>query len=101
MHKFSMKGLDGNSVEFSIPLDADLTEMLEQFTLYLKAIGYPVPEGEVLDFSPENGYSDKGWDKILEDSVSETKPKSLWDATPQEWNQASYNLKVKYEGISE
>ena len=88
-----MKSLDGNTVEFSIPLDADLTEM--------KAIGYPVPEGEVLDFSPENGYSDKGWDKILEDSVSDTKPKSLWDATPQEWNQASYNLKVKYEGISD
>lgn len=105
-------------VEFTVPSDADLTEMCEQFTLYLKACGYHVPEGETLDFVPEDGYSNRGWDDLQTATddfnprgfneygnygennppLGETK-KKLWDATPEEWNNAYKNVTVTCNGM--
>ena len=126
MHKFIMEndyqGQLSTKVEFTIPSDADLNDMCEQFTLFLKACGYSIPEGHVLDFTPEDGYGEKGWDSFFSDGTStedveprkfdeygfygennppvgegETQRKKLWDATPEEWNQAYKNVTVKYK----
>jgi len=44
MHKFcyenDYEGQLNTTVEFSVPSDADLDEMIEQFQLYLKSVGY-------------------------------------------------------------
>ena len=122
MHRFIMENDYPNQlstkVEFTVPSDADLTEMCEQFTLYLKACGYSIPEGETLDFVPEDGYSDRGWDDLQTATddfnprgfneygnygennppLGETK-KKLWDATPEEWNNAYKNVTVTCNGM--
>lgn len=107
MHKFIMEndyqGQLQTKVEFTVPSDASLTDMCEQFTLFLKACGYHIPEGECLDIVPEDGYSSEGWDSFksaeldeLELNEEAIKRRKLWDATPQEWNQAYQNVTVKY-----
>jgi hypothetical protein len=111
MHKFIMEndyqGQLSTKVEFTIPSDADLTDMCEQFTLFLKACGYSIPEGEYLDFTPEDGYSSEGWDSMETatedfnprnpiDTAPDIGKKKLWDATPQEWNNAYQNVTVRY-----
>jgi hypothetical protein len=61
--------------------------MCQEFTNYLKAVGFHIPEGKALDFVPEDGYTDKGWDDFFDkkNAVSE----------PFGWN-SFYNVKVTY-----
>ena len=86
MHKFIMENDYPDqlptTVEFTVPSDADLNDMLEQFELYLKAVGFNF-DGN-LDIVPEHSF---------EDTVSN----SIDDATPEEWNQAYKNVKVTYK----
>ena len=78
MHKFSYENTYPNqlptTVEFTVPSDADLTDMLEHFELYLKAVGFSF-DGNV-DIVPEHGFED-------------TVRNSIDDATPEEWNAAA------------
>mgnify|MGYP001137939385 CR=1 FL=1 len=66
-HKFiyenTYEGQLATKVEFTIPSDADLSDMCEEFTNYLKAVGYSIPEGNYLDFvndeeTPQNPWTD-------------------------------------------
>ena len=86
MHKFIMENDYPDqlptTVEFTVPSDADLNDMLEQFELYLKAVGFNF-DGN-LDIVPEH-------------SFDETVRNSIDDATPEEWNQAYKNVKVTYK----
>ena len=104
MHKFIYENDYSNQlpikVEFTIPSDADLTDMCLEFTNYLKAIGFYIPEGKALDFVPEDGYSSEGWDSFEPDVSEDFDPrpkKKLWDATPEDWNNAYQNIKVTYK----
>ena len=88
------------NIEFTLHQDATLVEMVEAFTSFLKASGYHIPNGEYLDFVPEDGYSSKGWDSFESNATEDfgVEPrKKLWDATPQEWNNAYQNVTVKYK----
>jgi len=122
MHKFTYENTYQDQlpvkVEFTIPSDASLDDMCEEFTNYLKAIGYSIPNGEVLDFVPEDGYSSKGWDSFEPNVTDDFNPrgfdeygnygennpplgetkKKLWDATPEEWNNAYKNVTVTCNG---
>src|SRR5210317_72135 len=112
MHKFIYENTYPEQlpvkVEFTIPSDASLDDICEEFTNYLKAIGYSIPNGEVLDFVPEDGYSSKGWDDFFKSEpapedfeprpVEETR-KKLWDATPEDWNNAYKSVTVSYNGV--
>jgi hypothetical protein len=74
--------------------------MCQEFTNYLKAVGFHIPEGKALDFVPEDGYSSKGWDSFESNATEDfgVEPrKKLWDATPEEWNNAYQNIKVTYK----
>ena len=86
MHKFSYENdyeqQLNTKVEFSIPSDADLTDMLEEFQNYLKAIGFRF-DGNV-DIVPEHSFDD-------------TVRTSINSATPKEWNNAYKNVKVTYK----
>ena len=86
MHKFIMENDYPDqlptTVEFTVPSGASLTDMLEQFELYLKAVGFNF-DGN-LDIVPEH-------------SFDETVRNSIDDATPEEWNQAYKNVKVTYK----
>ena len=104
MHKFSYENTYPEQlpvkVEFTIPSDASLDDMCQEFTNYLKAVGFHIPEGKALDFVPEDGYSSKGWDSFESNATEDfgVEPrKKLWDATPEEWNQAYQNIKVTYK----
>ena len=98
MHKFTYENTYPDQlpvkVEFTIPSDADLNDMCEEFTNYLKAIGFHIPEGKCLDFVPEDGYTDKGWDDFFDKKNNRS---SIDDATPMEWNNAYKNVKVVYK----
>ena len=98
MHKFTYENTYPDqlpvTVEFTIPSDADLNDMCEEFTNYLKAIGFHIPEGKYLDFVPEDGYTDKGWDDFFDKKNNRS---SIDDATPMEWNNAYKNVKVVYK----
>lgn len=104
-------------VEFTIPSDADLNDMCEEFTNYLRAVGFHIPQGNYLDFVNDDGDTEKGWDDFFEKEntvtedfceygnygennppVGETK-KKLWDATPQDWNNAYKSVTVSYDGV--
>jgi len=106
MHKFTYENTYPDQlpvmVEFTIPSDASLDDMCQEFTKYLRAIGFHIPEGKTLDFVPEDGYSSEGWDDFFEDknTVTEdsTPRKKLWDATPEEWNQAYKSVTMTYDG---
>jgi len=104
MHKFSYENTYPDqlpvTVEFTIPSDASLDDMCQEFTNYLRAIGFHIPEGKSLDFVPEDGYSSKGWDSFESNATEDfgvEHRKKLWDATPQEWNNAYQNVTVKYK----
>ena len=123
MHKFTYENTYPDqlpiTVEFTIPSDASLDEMCMEFTNYLKAIGFHVPEGETLDFVPEDGYTKKGWDSFEPNVTDDFNPrgfdeygnygennpplgetkKKLWDATPEEWNNAYKNVTVTCNGV--
>ena len=79
MHKFSYENTYPEQlpvkVEFTVPSDADLNDMLEQFELYLKAVGFNF-DGNIDIVNVRN---------------------SIDDATPEEWNQAYKNVKVTYK----
>ena len=79
MHKFSYENTYPEQlpvkVEFTVPSDADLNDMLEQFELYLKSVGYNF-DGNIDIVNVRN---------------------SIDDATPEEWNQAYKNVKVTYK----
>jgi hypothetical protein len=110
MHKFTYENTYPDqlpvTVEFTIPSDASLDDMCQEFTNYLRAIGFHIPEGKLLDFVPEDGYSSKGWDSFEPDVTEDFEPKdepfkpfaySINSATPQEWNNAYQNVTVKYK----
>ena len=86
MHKFIYENdyeqQLNTKVEFSIPSDADLTDMLEEFQNYLKAIGFCF-DGNV-DIVPEHSFDD-------------TVRTSIDYATPEQWNNAYKNVKVTYK----
>ena len=91
MHKFTYENNYPDqlpvTVEFTIPSDASLDDMCQEFTNYLKAVGFHIPEGKALDFVPEDGYTKQGWDDFFDkkNTVSE----------PFGWN-SPYNVKVTY-----
>ena len=98
------QGQLATKVEFTVPSDANLNDMCEQFSLYLKACGFSIPEGECLDFVPEDGYTDKGWDDFFDKKNNHSSTDKQWmncssidDATPQDWNNAYKNVTVKYK----
>ena len=79
MHKFSYENTYPEQlpvkVEFTVPSDADLNDMLGQFESYLKAVGFNF-DGNIDIVNVRN---------------------SIDDATPEEWNQAYKNVKVTYK----
>ena len=94
MHKFIMENDYPDqlptTVEFTVPSDASLTDMLEQFELYLKAVGFNF-DGN-LDIVPEHSFDDTVREPVFEKGYPSYEAvnsnKKLWDATPQEWNNA-------------
>jgi len=120
MHKFSFENTYpeqlSTTVEFTVPSDADLTDMLEQFELYLKAVGFSF-DGNI-DIVPEHSFDDtvRGFDEygnygennppVVEPTAEKGYPsyeavnskKKLWDATPEEWNQAYKSVTMTYNG---
>lgn len=99
-------------VEFTVPSDADLNDMCEEFTNYLRAVGFHIPQGNYLDFVNDDGDTEKGWDDFFEKeypteyfceygNYGENNPPassySIDYATPQEWNNAYRNVTVKYK----
>jgi len=86
MHKFvyenDYEGQLSTKVEFTIPSDASLDDMLEEFQNYLKATGF-VFDGNV---------------DIVPAYEAVNSKKKLWDATPEEWNEAYKNVTVKFNG---
>lgn len=86
MHKFvyenDYEGQLNTKVEFCVPSDADLTDMLEQFEHYLKAIGFSF-DGNI-DIVPEHSFDD-----TVRFNEYDNSKKKLWNATPEEWNAAA------------
>lgn len=86
MHKFEWvnpyNDQEPRKVVIEVGQDADLTEMLEAFESYLKAVGYYF-DGNV-DIVPEHGFDN-------------TDRNSIDDAKPMEWNNAYKNVKVTYK----
>ena len=86
MHKFSYENTYPEqlptTVEFTVSSEASLTDMLEQFELYLKAVGFNFDGNLAI---------------VPEHSFDETVRNSIDDATPEEWNQAYKNVKVTYK----
>ena len=97
MHKFSYENTYPEqlptTVEFTVSSEASLTDMLEQFELYLKAVGFNF-DGN-LDIVSEHSFDEHT--KYTGDGTYEESKKKLWDATPEEWNQAYKNVKVTYK----
>lgn len=60
MHKFvyenDYEGQLNTKIEFTIPSDASLTDMLEQFQYYLKGVGFHI-DGNI-DIVPEHSFDD-------------------------------------------
>jgi len=86
MHKFVYENdyeeQLSTKVEFTIPSDADLSDMLENFQYYLQAIGFHI-DGNV-DIVPEHSFDD-----TVRFNEYDNSKKKLWDATPEEWNAAA------------
>ena len=114
MHKFvyenDYEGQLATKVEFTVPSDASLTDMLEQFEYYLKGVGFHI-DGN-LDIVPEDSFDDTHRGYNPQERFDEygnygennppvgdspTKRKKLWDATPEEWNEA-YKVTMNYNG---
>ena len=119
-HKFICETADAHkeytaveNIEFVLHEDASLDEMCDAFTAYLRAVGFHIKDGHILDIVPEDGYSEQGWDSFFErEGVTEDfNPRNpldappvigkekLWDATPEEWNNAYKNVTVTYNGV--
>ena len=109
MHKFICETADTHkeftaveNIEFVLHEDASLDEMCDAFTSYLKAVGYHIKEGHILDIVPEDGYSEQGWDSFVDgEGVTEDfNPRSsIDDATVQDWDNAYKNVTVSYDGV--
>ena len=80
-------------VEFQVRDNSDLDEMCDAFENFLKANGYHF-DGNV-DIVPEHSFDEHT--KYTGDGTYEESKKKLWDATPEEWNQAYKNVKVTYK----
>ena len=104
MHKFvyenDYEGQLSTKVEFTIPSDASLDDILEEFQNYLKATGF-VFDGNV-DIVPEDSFDDTVREPVFEKGYPSfeavNSKKKLWDATPEEWNEAYKNVTVKFNG---
>ena len=102
MHKFSYENTYPEqlptTVEFTVSSEASLTDMLEQFELYLKAVGFNF-DGNV-DIVPEHSFDDTVREPVFEKGYPSyeavNSQKKLWDATTEEWNKA-YNVTMKNE----
>lgn len=98
MHKFIMENDYPDqlptTVEFTVPSDADLNDMLEQFELYLKAVGFNF-DGNLDIVPPE----DKSYESRIDYNMwdNRTTSYSLNSATPEEWDKAYRNVKVNYK----
>ena len=110
MHKFICETADSHkqytaveSIEFVLHEDASLDEMCEAFTSYLRAVGYHIKDGHILDIVPEDGYNEQGWDSFFEreGATEDFTPRdvSIDDATVQDWNNAYKNVTVTYNGV--
>ena len=120
MHKFTYENTYPEQlpvkVEFTIPSDASLDDMCQEFTNYLKACGFHIPEGNVLDIVPEDGYSSKGWDSFEPDVTEDFDPRdSFYRPSPfneygnygennppvggYEFNSPYKNVTVTYNGV--
>lgn len=92
-------------VEFTVPSDADLSDMCEEFTNYLRAVGFHIPQGNYLDFvndeeTPHNSWTDYfNEPQVTEDFNPRDDKISINDATPQEWDNAYKNVTVTYNGV--
>ena len=103
MHKFEWVNpyddQEPRKVTIEVGQDADLTEMLEAFEDYLKAVGYYV-DGCV-DIVPEHSSDETVREPVFEKGYPSyeavNSKKKLWDATPQEWTNAYQNVTVKYK----
>ena len=94
-------------VEFQVRDNSSLDEMLDAFENFLKANGYEfdgnvdiVPE-DSMELDPDKRdwqYDCEGNKVVKGDFTTLYKPKKkLWDATPEEWNQAYKNVTMKYK----
>jgi hypothetical protein len=94
-------------VEFQVRDNSSLDEMLDAFENFLNANGYHfdgnvdiVPE-DSMELDPDKRdwqYDCEGNKVVKGDFTTMYKPKKkLWDATPEEWNQAYKNVTMKYK----
>jgi hypothetical protein len=99
MHKFICETADSHkqytaveNIEFVLHEDASLDEMCDAFTSYLKAVGYQIKDGHVVDIVPMDGYNDPSWEPFFkgEGVTDDFNPRaSIDDATPAEWNRVN------------
>src|SRR6056300_1339155 len=98
---FSRSYEDGEYITHSVSGESSLPDVVEAFTYFLKGCGYQIPNGEALDFVPEDGYSSEGWDS-METTTEDFDPRqtqmnfgsSIDSATYQDWNNAYRNVNV-------
>ena len=63
-------------VEFTLPGDIELSEIIEQFEFYLKACGFYLPDGHHLDFVENDNLKDTQTSreiKVILDAVAKPK----------------------------
>jgi hypothetical protein len=103
-----------NRIEFNVDDDASLDEMCDAFQHFLMANGYsfdgnveivPNEEDELRDYKAMqqditelNGDGNRERGRYGEDTHDYNR-KSLWDATPREWDAAAKKLKDKNKFI--
>ena len=114
---FSREYDNGECVTHSLSGESSLNEVVEAFEYFLKGCGYGITEGDHLDFVPEHSFDDNvRFDEygnygennppVAEPTAEKGYPsfeavnskKKLWDATPEEWNQAYKNVTMTYNG---
>ena len=123
-HKFICETADAHkkytaveNIEFVLHEDASLDEMCDAFTSYLKAVGYHIKDGHILDIVPEDGYNEQGWDSFFakEGTTEDFNPRddeydeaqedwsnkhvSIDEASVQDWNNAYKSVTVTYNGV--
>lgn len=123
-HKFICETADAHkqytaveNIEFVLHEDASLDEMCDAFTSYLKAVGYHIKDGHILDIVPEDGYNEQGWDSFFakEGTTEDFNPRddeydeaqedwsnkhvSIDEASMQDWNNAYKSVTVTYDGV--
>ena len=100
MHKFEWENpyfdQEPRKIVIEVGQDASLTEMLEAFQSYLKAVGYGF-DGNI-DVVPEHSFDDTYRDSEFEINEEAVQRRKLWDATPEEWNEAYKNVTMKHNG---